>query len=166
MRRPRPSAPIVVAIAMAFLSAAALAACNRKKSGSADFEASPSAGPSKATSRGIAFASLSYDEALSKANAEQKLVMVDLYTDWCGWCKKMDRETFSDPRVGKATRGMVAIRVNAEKGGETVARGYRVDGFPVVIFLDGKGREVQRITGFVDADEMLKVVESLPRVPA
>ncbi|HEX7579690.1 MAG TPA: thioredoxin fold domain-containing protein, partial [Thermoanaerobaculia bacterium] len=109
---------------------------------------------------------LSYDEALSKAYAEQKLVMVDLYTDWCGWCKKMDRETFSDPRVGQATRGMVPIRVNAEKGGQDVARRYRVDGFPVVIFLDGKGREVQRIRGFVDADEMLKVVESLPRVPA
>lgn len=166
MRRPRPSAPVVVAIAMAVLSATALPACNKKSSDSADFEASPSTGPAKSTSRGIAFASLSYDEALSKANAEQKLVLVDLYTDWCGWCKKMDRETFSDPRVGKATRGMVPIRVNAEKGGEDVARRYRVDGFPVVIFLDGKGREVQRIRGFVDADEMLKVVESLPRVPA
>jgi len=166
MRRPRPSASIVVAVAVAVLSAAALEACHKQSSGTADFEAKPSAGPSKATSRGITFASLSYDEALSKAYTEQKLVMVDLYTDWCGWCKKMDRETFSDPRVGQATRGMVPIRVNAEKGGQDVARRYRVDGFPVVIFLDGKGREVQRIRGFVDAEEMLRVVESLPRVPA
>ena len=166
MRRPRPSASIVVAVAVAVLSAAALEACHKQSSGTADFEAKPSAGSPKATSRGITFASLSYDEALSKAYAEQKLVMVDLYTDWCGWCKKMDRETFSDPRVGQAMRGMVPIRVNAEKGGQDVARRYRVDGFPVVIFLDGKGREVQRIRGFVDAEEMLRVVESLPRVPA
>jgi thiol:disulfide interchange protein len=162
MKTPRLSASLVVAV----LSAVALAACNKPSSGKADFEARPSAGSSKAPAKGIAFSSLSYDEALSKAYAEQKLVMVDLYTDWCGWCKKMDRETFSDPRVGQATRGMVPIRVNAEKGGQDVARKYRVDGFPVVIFLDGKGREVRRIRGFVDADEMLKVVESLPRVPA
>jgi thiol:disulfide interchange protein len=162
MRTSRVVAPLTVAL----LSVAVLAACNRKSSGSAEFEARPSAGGAGAPSGGIAFAKLSYDEALSKAYAEQKVVMVDLYTDWCGWCKKMDRETFMDARVARATRGMVAIRVNAEKGGEEVARKFQVDGFPVVLFLDGKGREVHRIRGFVDADELLKVVEGLPRVPA
>jgi thiol:disulfide interchange protein len=48
--------------------------------------------------------------------------MIDVYTDWCGWCKKLDSETFADARVGAATRGLVSIRVNAEKGGEQVAQ--------------------------------------------
>jgi thiol:disulfide interchange protein len=157
---------ILVSLAAATLLSASLDGCKKAPSGAADFEANPSAGSSKAPGKGIAFASLTYDEALSKANAEQKFVMIDFYTDWCGWCKKMDQETFTDERVGKATRGMVPIRVNAEKGGADAARKYRVDGFPVVIFLDGKGREIQRIRGFVDADEMLKVVEGLPRIPA
>ena len=161
MRTLRLAAPLTVAI----LSVALLTACNRKSSGSAEFEARPSAGGA-ATSGGIAFASLSYDEALSKAYAEQKIVMVDLYTDWCGWCKKMDRETFMDPRVARATRGMVAILENAENGGVSLARKFQVDGYPVLLFLDGKGREVQRVRGFVDADELLKVVESLPKLPA
>ena len=162
MRTSRLAALLIVAVALVGL----LGACNRRSSGTADFEAKPSAGGGKAVSDGVAFASLSYDDALSKAYAEQKIVMVDLYTDWCGWCKKMDRETFADPRVGRATRGMVPIRVNAEKGGEEVARKFRVDGYPVVLFLDGKGREVQRIRGYVDADELLKIVENLPRIPA
>ena len=162
MKLSRLTAPLLVAL----LSAGLLTSCNRTDPGKADFEASPSAGGAKAGASGVAFASLSYDDAIVKANAEQKLVMVDLYTDWCGWCKKMDRETFTDPRVGKATRGMVPIRVNAEKGGEDVARKFRVDGYPVLLFLDGKGREIQRIRGFVDADELLKIVESLPRIPA
>jgi thiol:disulfide interchange protein len=141
------------------------AGCGKTSSNPAEFESRPSAESPKGGGKGVAFASLGYDDALSKAYAEQKVVMLDVYTDWCGWCKKLDRETFADPRVGTATRGMVPIKVNAEKGGRDVARKYQVDGFPVIIFVDGKGKELQRIRGFVTADEMLKVVETLPRVP-
>ncbi len=139
-------------------------ACGKSRTTSAQFEAKPGA-PSVpgGGGKGVAFASLGFSDALERAKSERKLVMVDVYTDWCGWCKKLERETFADPRVGAATRDLVSIRVNAEKGGERVAERYRVEGFPVIIFVDGSGNEVQRITGYVDADEMLKVVEGLPR---
>lgn len=38
----------------------------------------------------------SYDNALKEARSNKKLVFVDAYTDWCGWCKKLDRTTFND----------------------------------------------------------------------
>ena len=133
-------------------------------SSSADFVARPSSEGARAEKGGgVQFATLSFDEALSKARTGQTLVMIDVYTDWCGWCKKLDKETFADSRVGAATRDLVSIRVNAEKGGEGVARRYEVEGFPIVLFVDGSGTEVKRIRGFVNADEMLRAVQELPK---
>jgi thiol:disulfide interchange protein len=109
----------------------------------------------------VAFAPLSLNDALGRARAEKRLVMVDVYTDWCGWCKKLDRDTYGDERVAAALGELISIRVNAEKGGEAVAEKYRVQGFPTVLFLSGSGEVVEKIEGYVGADEMLRIVASL-----
>ncbi|MBK8598633.1 MAG: thioredoxin family protein [Holophagales bacterium] len=118
---------------------------------------------SRASGPGITFASGTFDEALARARSEKKLLLVDVYTDWCGWCKKLDREVFSDARVAEAARNLVAVRVNAEKGGEKVAERYDVQGYPVVLFVDGSGTVVKRIDGYVDATEMLRILSALPK---
>ncbi len=101
--------------------------------------------------------------ALARARTEKRLLLVDVYTDWCGWCKKLDREVFADGRVGAAVKDLVAVKVNAEKGGEEIARRYRVRGYPTILFLDGAGNVVERVDGYVDADEMVKLVSALPK---
>jgi len=111
------------------------------------------------------FSSLSYTQALDEARAGNRLVMLDVYTDWCGWCKKLDRETYGDVRVAAALKNVISIRVNAEKGGESVAAKYGVRGFPTVLFLSASGDVVRKVEGYVDADEMLRIVASL-RTPA
>lgn len=116
-----------------------------------------------ASGNGIAFSSGGFDEALARARTERRLLLVDIYTDWCGWCKKLDREVFADGRVGAAARDLVAVKVNAEKGGEEIARRYRVRGYPTILFLDGAGNVVERVDGYVDASEMVKIVSALPR---
>ena len=118
---------------------------------------------SRASGPGITFASGTFDEALARARSEKKLLLVDVYTDWCGWCKKLDREVFADPRVAEASRSLVAIRVNAEKGGESVARRFDVQGYPTVLFVDGSGNVVKRVDGYVDTAEMLKILGALPK---
>jgi thiol:disulfide interchange protein len=119
--------------------------------------------PAASGSTKVEFASLDFSAALSRAKKEKRLVMVDFYTDWCGWCKKLDKETFGDARVAEALRDVIPIRLNAEKGGEAVAEQYRVRGFPTVIFISGTGEVVEKVEGYVGADEMLKVVGSLKR---
>lgn len=121
--------------------------------------------PARGEKASAAFAALSLGDALERARAENRLVMVDVYTDWCGWCKKLDSETFGDARVAEALKAVVPIRLNAEKEGEAVAGKYDVRGFPTVLFLSAAGEEVRRIEGYVDAEEMLKVLASL-RKPA
>jgi thiol:disulfide interchange protein len=122
-----------------------------------------SSAPAESGSTKVAFASLDFSAALSRAKKENRLVMVDFYTDWCGYCKKLDKETYSDARVADALRDVISIRVNAEKGGEAVAEQYRVRGFPTVIFVSSSGEVVRKVEGYVEADEMLKIVNSLKR---
>ena len=121
------------------------------------------AGESRSSGPGVAFASGSFDEALARARSEKKILLVDVYTDWCGWCKKLDREVFGDSRVAEASRGLVAVRINAEKEGEKVAQRYDVQGYPTVLFVDGSGTVVKRIDGYVDAAEMLQTLKALPK---
>jgi thiol:disulfide interchange protein len=140
--------------AAVLLTALLLVACGARTAA----ETEPSPGPA----RGVAFAKLGYDAALDRARTERKLVMVDVYTDWCGWCRKLDREVFADEQVAAAAKGVVAVRLDAEKEGEKLAERFGVDGFPTVLFLDADGKLVKRVNGYVDRDEMLEVLKSLP----
>lgn len=141
-------------LAIALLALLPTAACGRSET---------SAGTTTGSGDGIAFASGGFDEALARARDEKRLLLVDVYTDWCGWCKKLDREVFADGRVGAAAKDLVAVKVNAEKGGEEIARRYRVRGYPTILFLDGAGNVVERVDGYVDASEMVKIVSALPK---
>ena len=109
----------------------------------------------------VAFASMSVEDALGRARSEKRLVMVDVYTDWCGWCKKLDSETYADKRVAEALKEVISIRVNAEKGGEAVAERFGVRGFPTILFLSGRGEVLKKVEGYVGADEMLEIVTAL-----
>jgi thiol:disulfide interchange protein len=94
--------------------------------------------------------------ALGRADNEGKVVMVDFYTDWCGWCKKLDETTLADPAVQSTLKRMVAVKLDAERGGRRDAARYNVEGFPTVLFLNSKGVEVGRIPGYLPPAEFLE----------
>jgi len=65
-----------------------------------------------------------FEEGMEKAKREKKVLLVDAYTDWCGWCKVMDRETYKNPEViAKLNRDFVAVKFNPE-----LDKRYNVDG--------------------------------------
>jgi len=56
-----------------------------------------------------------YVEGYNKAKAENKILLVDAYTDWCGWCKVMDRETYTNADVIAAlNQDFVCVKFNPE----------------------------------------------------
>lgn len=58
---------------------------------------------------------LTMEEAQEAMKVEKKKVFIDLYTDWCGWCKKMDASTFKDPNVALfMNKYYYAVKFNAE----------------------------------------------------
>lgn len=55
-------------------------------------------------------------EAAELSKTQPKKIFIDLYTDWCGWCKKMDKETFTDPKVAKYLNdNFYPVKFNAER---------------------------------------------------
>lgn len=125
---------------------------------------SPASAGAKQTPAGVAFESLSLDQALAKAAEEQKLVFLDCQTVWCGPCRAMAKNVFSLPRVGEyfANR-FVAIKMDMETGeGPDVAHRYKVKAYPTLLILDATGKELHRIVGYRDAsallDELAKVL--------
>src|SRR6266853_5802987 len=80
-----------------------------------------------------------YDVGLERAKKDKKLVMVDVYTDWCGWCKKLDKDTYSDKDVeAKLTKDFIAVKVNPEKSQRNakLSRDFDTTGYPHIVFVD------------------------------
>lgn len=149
--------PVSLALALVVV-----AACARTPSGGqATFDPNPSAGGGARA--GVVFVSGTYEQALGRARTENKLLMVDLYADWCGWCHKLDAEVFADARVAAALGGVIPIKLDADREGQAIAETYRVDGLPTILFLDGTGKLVKRLDGYLDADQMIAVAGALPK---
>jgi len=59
---------------------------------------------------------VSWEEAVELNKKNPKKLFVDVYTDWCGWCKRMDKSTFTDPEIVKyMNENFIAIKFNAEQ---------------------------------------------------
>ena len=113
----------------------------------------------------------SYDTALEKAKKDKKLVMVDVYTDWCGWCKKLDRDTYSDKTVQETlVKNFVTVKINPEKSKKNgeLARQFGTRGYPHIVFLDDSGKKFGEVSGYQPAGQFQKSLDALlaARVPA
>jgi len=111
-----------------------------------------------------------YDEGLAKAKKEKKHIMLHFYTNWCGWCKRMDRYTFGDEEVKKVlNESYVAVRVNGQSGEKVkldgkeiterqVASMYRVRAYPITWFLRPSGERIAPRQGYADGEEFLYIL--------
>lgn len=123
---------------------------------------------------------MSWDEAVKKMENEPRKIMVDVYTDWCGWCKRMDATTMQDPRIIKAlNEKFYAVKMNGEHKKDIVFRGrtYKfipsgnkgyhelpaelMNGkmsYPTLVFLDEAYGIIQPIPGFQDVETLLPIL--------
>lgn len=91
----------------------------------------------------------SLSPVLDKASDRDQLVFLDLYTDWCLPCKLMEQDVYSDQKMGDyLSDNFVCYKVNAEKAnGPDLAFLFEVKVYPTLLWLDNKGRVVQRHEG-------------------
>ena len=109
-----------------------------------------------------------YDKALATAKTDKKIVMVDVYTDWCGWCKKLDKDVYANAEVkAKLAKDFVPLKINPEKSKKNLelARSFGTRGYPHIVFLDASGKKISEIGGYVPADKFAQTLASLTQKP-
>lgn len=118
-----------------------------------------------------------WEEAMELNKVSPKKMLVDVYTDWCGWCKKMDSSTFKDPNIMKyLSEHFYAVKFNAEQEEDIVfqentfkfvpgsRRGTHqlaqalLDGrmgYPSIVLLDESSARIMISPGFKQADQLM-----------
>lgn len=101
-----------------------------------------------------------FEEALLRAKAECKPVMIDFFADWCAACKELDRLTYVAPEIIAEAKRFVTIKVDGTNENEVTDAIYErfgVKGLPTVAFIDPMGQMLQnpRMTGFLPPEQFL-----------
>jgi len=106
------------------------------------------------------------DRAFAEAKRTGEPVLVDLYADWCGWCKTLAREVFPDPRFAEAVKGFVLLRVDVEDGGRgtELASLYHVESLPTLLLLEPSGALEGEIRGYSPAAEYVQQVHAVDAI--
>ena len=122
----------------------------------------------------------SFNDAMKLAKESDKRVIIDFYTDWCGWCKKMDAEAYSNKDVKEIIEdNFVFVKMNAEGTAKVKYRGvdyteselavnFQVTGYPTTVFLEPDGRVIEykydkvsmnNVPGYFKTKDFKKILE-------
>lgn len=100
----------------------------------------------------------SYDQALKLAAKTDRIVMIDFYTDWCGWCKKLDQTAYKDKAVIEESKNLVCLKIDSEAQ-TAVSQKYGIESFPTIVFTDSTGAEVLRSEGYLEPVDFLAAIK-------
>lgn len=117
---------------------------------------------------------MEWDEAYAEAKATKKIILIDAYTDWCGWCKKMDADTYSKAEIIKLiNKDFIPVKFNPElknkkyrvgdselTGPELLANlagGQRI-GYPTTFFLSIEKNQVQMESGYKNPESLKAIL--------
>lgn len=98
--------------------------------------------------------------ALQKSKSENKTVMADFYTDWCGWCKKLDKDVYEDAGVNRLAGKFICVKVDCTQD-RVAASKYGIKGYPTVIFFNSDGKTAETIVGYKTAQEFTDIMNKL-----
>lgn len=123
---------------------------------------------------------MSFEEAVKRSKTEKRKIFIDVYTDWCGWCKVMDKNTFSEAHVAQIlNEKFYPVKFDAEQTEDLVFNGttfkfvpYGNKGthqfamallnnqmaYPTVVFLDEDFKMIQPLQGYQKTEEFHKII--------
>jgi len=112
----------------------------------------------------------SFEKGLAEAKKTNKKVLVDVYTNWCSWCKRMDAETYSNSGVATYLKEKyVVVKLNAESAVKQTYQGkqfteqelasqFGVTGYPTTLFFTSDGVAITAVPGYAPADDFKTVL--------
>ena len=111
-----------------------------------------------------------FNDGIAQAKKTNKKILLDVYTDWCGWCKKMDEEVYTNKDIASylADRYIV-VKLDAESESKLnyddktmsemqLAQGFGVTGYPTTIFMKANGDAITLVAGYIPAETFIEVI--------
>ena len=133
--------------------------------------ATDGAGTTDATAATLTPAWQSFDHAVAAADTSGKMVLIDVYAPWCGWCNRMQRDVYADSAIVAYLGDQFEVaRLNVDDKASSVyyrgvtmtpqelGRAFGATGTPTTVFLDSTGTYLTRLPGYVNADTFGRVL--------
>lgn len=125
---------------------------------------------------------MSFDEAVKLNEKHPKKIFIDVYTQWCGWCKKMDAETYTDPAIiNYINANFYAVRLDAETADtfhfkdhkffnpKPHTRGYTNElasslldgkmGYPTTVYMDENVQRLTYVQSYISAADLMPILQ-------
>ena len=115
---------------------------------------------------------MKYDEGLAAAKESGKHIFANFTTDWCGFCKKMNKTTFVDPAIVAAiNKDFVAVKIDGDSGDTLDVDGYKITehdlttseyhvaGYPTYWFLESDGTKLGYLRGYQTSDQLSQALK-------
>ena len=116
------------------------------------------AGLSNAQNRSIEFHHGTFKEILASAKKENKMIFIDCFTTWCGPCKFMSKNIFTNDSVADFyNQNFINAKIDMEKGeGLDIAKKYQVRNYPTMLYLNAEGLQLHRVCGSSETHEFIE----------
>lgn len=104
--------------------------------------------------------------AQQRARTEHKVIFVDVWTEWCGWCTRLQKNVFPKPEVQAALAKVVplSLKTQLKDGSPTdqkaMEKRFNVRGFPALFIVDAEGKVLRSNPGYLEPAELVKFLES------
>lgn len=115
--------------------------------------------PGEAQGKGHSIKWYSYEEGVSLGKKLEKKVFLFFWADWCTYCRKMDKETFTHPPViDYLNAHFIPVKINSDRE-KKVSSAYFINGVPTSWFLSENGEKISNLPGYVPAGMFLPVLK-------
>jgi len=125
---------------------------------------------------------MDFNTGFAQAKKEGKIAIIDCYTDWCGWCKEMDKKTFTnDTIINRINDNYIAIKFNPEKPGKYVVgsgdsltgrqlllalSNNKPSGYPTFFYFVPQDMKMFQVPGYKDVNALTEILDNVENYQA
>ena len=102
-----------------------------------------------------------YSSGMDSAKNNNKAIFLHFYAKWCGYCAKMEKESFQDDSIAEyLNENFISIRVDVDKE-QNIAEKYGVFALPTTYFFSSSGEKLGSVPGYLSKDRLMTILKKI-----